>query len=74
LIKEPRRAVLAFCAGLLILRVIDLVPVIGNLVTFAATVFGLGALTVAGWRAARGSPATAPEHLSAGGTAPQVAP
>jgi len=74
LIKEPRRAVLAFCLGLLILRVIDLVPVIGNLVTFAATLFGLGALTVAGWRAARGSPATAAAHVSAGGTVPQVAP
>jgi cytoskeletal protein CcmA (bactofilin family) len=56
LIKEPRGLVLAFSVGLLILRVIDLIPLIGNLVTFAATVFGLGALTVAGWRAARGSP------------------
>ena len=59
LIKEPRGPVLAFCLGLLILRVVDLIPVLGNLVTFAATVFGLGALTVAAWRAARGSPAAA---------------
>jgi hypothetical protein len=58
LIKEPAGLVVAFVVGLLILRVIDLIPVIGNLVTFAATVFGLGALTVAAWRAARGSPAT----------------
>ncbi len=57
LIKEPSGVVLAFVVGLLILRVIDLIPGIGNLVTFAATVFGLGALTVAGWRAARGVPA-----------------
>ena len=65
---------LAFCGGLLILRVIDLIPVLGNLVTFAATVFGLGALTVAGWRAARGSRAAAAEPLSAGGIATPVAP
>jgi hypothetical protein len=57
LVKEPRGLVLAFSAGVLILRVVDLIPLIGNLVTFAATVFGLGALTIAGWRAARGSPA-----------------
>ena len=56
LIKEPTSAVLAFIVGLLILRVIDLIPGLGNLITFAATVFGLGALTVAGWRAARGAP------------------
>ena len=74
LIKEPRGPVLAFAAGLLILRVIDLIPVIGNLVTFAATVFGLGALTVAGWRAARGSPAAGAGQLSGGEIAPQVAP
>jgi hypothetical protein len=59
LIKEPSGLVLAFVVGLLILRVVDLIPAIGNLVTFAATVFGLGALTVAAWRAARGSPAIA---------------
>ena len=74
LIKEPRGPVLAFAVGLLILRVIDLIPVIGNLVTFAATVFGLGALTVAGWRAARGSPAAGAGQLSGGEIAPQVAP
>ena len=74
LIREPRGPVLAFAGGLLILRVIDLIPVIGNLVTFAATVFGLGALTVAGWRAARGSPAAGAGQLSGGEIAPQVAP
>jgi hypothetical protein len=57
LVKAPRGMVLAFSVGLLILRVVDLIPLIGNLVTFAATVFGLGALTVAAWRAARGSAA-----------------
>ena len=74
LIKEPRGPVLAFAVGLLILRVIDLIPLIGNLVTFAATVFGLGALTVAGWRAARGSPAAGAGQLSGGEIAPQDAP
>ena len=60
LIKEPRGLVLAFFVGLVILRVFDLIPALGNLVTFAATVFGLGALTVAAWRAARGGPPASP--------------
>ena len=54
LIREPTSIYLAFFVGLLILRVVDLVPVVGNLVTAVATVYGLGALTVAAWRAARG--------------------
>ena len=53
------RRVLAFLAGWGILRVLALVPVLGGLVWFGATVFGLGALGVAAWRA-RGGPATAP--------------
>jgi hypothetical protein len=64
MVKEPRGPVLAFFLGLLILRVVDLIPVLGNLVTFAATVFGLGALTVAAWRAARGSSAPRAGQLS----------
>jgi hypothetical protein len=54
LIREPTSAYLAFFVGLLVLRVVALIPVLGNLVTAAATVYGLGALTVAAWRAARG--------------------
>jgi hypothetical protein len=56
LIREPSSLYVAYVVGLLILRVIDLVPVLGNLITAAATVFGLGVLTVAAWRAARGKP------------------
>ncbi|MBD0292449.1 MAG: hypothetical protein ICV70_02595 [Jiangellaceae bacterium] len=54
--------VLAFLAGWAILRVLALVPVLGGLVGFAASVFGLGALIVAIWRArttARPAPAPA---------------
>ena len=56
LIREPTSVYLAFFIGLLILRVLDLIPVLGNLITAAATIFGLGALTVAAWRASRGRP------------------
>jgi hypothetical protein len=52
------RPVLGFLAGWVILRALALVPVLGGLVWFGATVFGLGALGVAAWRA-RGGPATA---------------
>jgi hypothetical protein len=54
LIREPTSVYLAFLVGLLILRVVDLIPVLGNLITAAATIFGLGALTVAAWRSAHG--------------------
>jgi hypothetical protein len=60
LVREPRSLVVAFLAGWAILRVVDLVPGLGNLASFAATVYGLGALAVAAWRAraARATPAT----------------
>ena len=45
--------VLAFLAGLAILRVLALIPILGGIVWFAATVVGLGALMVAIWRARR---------------------
>ncbi|MBA2624548.1 MAG: hypothetical protein H0U89_02925 [Acidimicrobiia bacterium] len=51
IVGEPRSLLLAFVAGWGILRLIDLVPVLGNLVTTLATIYGLGALTVAAWRA-----------------------
>jgi hypothetical protein len=58
LVKPPTTRMLAFLAGWLILRVIAIVPGIGGLVWFLATVFGLGALTVAARRAGRaGTPA-----------------
>ena len=45
----------AFLAGFGILRFAALVPVIGALVGLGATVYGLGALVIAGWRASRGT-------------------
>jgi hypothetical protein len=51
LVKGPGRAVLAFLAGWGILRAAAIIPVLGGLVWLAATVFGLGVLAVAAWRA-----------------------
>jgi len=47
----------AFLVGWAILRVVALIPVAGGLGWLAATVFGLGALIVAAWRARRHYPA-----------------
>ena len=62
IMREPRSIVVAFLVGWGILRLVDLVPGIGNLASFAATVYGLGALAVAAWRTrtARAAPAPAP--------------
>ena len=54
IVKPPTGRFLAFLAGWGILRVIALIPVLGGLAWFAATVFGLGALTIALWRSRRG--------------------
>lgn len=43
--------IVAFLAGWGVLRLLALIPILGGLVWFAATVFGLGALAVAIWRA-----------------------
>ncbi len=59
LVKEPKSVYLAFLAGFAILRLVGLVP-LGGLVTFLAAAFGLGALAMAGWRAARREPTQAP--------------
>jgi cytoskeletal protein CcmA (bactofilin family) len=56
LVGPPRGRVLAFLAGLAILRVLAIVPILGGIVWFAATVLGLGALLVATWRARREYP------------------
>jgi hypothetical protein len=53
LVKPPTSRLLAFLAGWLILRVVAIIPGIGGLVWFLATVFGLGALAVAARRAGR---------------------
>jgi ABC-type xylose transport system permease subunit len=50
----------AFIAGLAILRVLALIPILGGLLWFAATVFGLGLLVVAASRGRAAGPAAAP--------------
>jgi cytoskeletal protein CcmA (bactofilin family) len=55
LVGPPRGRVLAFLAGLAVLRLLAIIPVVGGIVWFAATVVGLGALMVATWRARRDS-------------------
>jgi hypothetical protein len=57
-VRPPRGRLLAFLAGLGILRLLALIPVLVGLVWFAATVLGLGALIVAIWRARTNSTAT----------------
>ena len=54
LIRPPRSRFLAFLVGWGILRLLALIPFFGGVVWFVATVFGLGALLVAGWRARSG--------------------
>jgi cytoskeletal protein CcmA (bactofilin family) len=56
LVRPPRGRVLAFLAGLAILRILAIIPIVGGIVWFAATVVGLGALLVATWRARRDYP------------------
>lgn len=51
ILRAPTAWVVAFLVGWGILRVAALIPVLGGLAWFAAVVFGLGALTVAIWRA-----------------------
>ena len=53
------RPLIGFFAGWAILRMLALVPVLGGLVWFGAVVFGLGALSVAAWRARSGPGTTA---------------
>jgi hypothetical protein len=54
MIKAPRNIFGAFFAGWGILRVLALLPGIGVLVWTGASIWGVGALTVAAWRASRG--------------------
>jgi hypothetical protein len=55
IIKTPRGRLLAFVAGWAIVRVIGLIPVVSGVSWGIGAVVGLGALTVATWRA-RGGP------------------
>jgi hypothetical protein len=73
LMKPPASPFLAFLVGWAILRVVALVPAAGGLTWFAATVFGLGALSVALWRA-RAAAGAPPMEAVPGGPSPQPAP
>jgi hypothetical protein len=70
LVKPPRHRFLAFLAGWAILRVATIVPFLGGLVWFAATVYGLGALAVAARGAGRMRPAAAPPMPAPAATTP----
>ena len=60
---EPRSRVLAFVIGWAILAAVAAIPIVGGVIWVAGAVFGLGAGTVAIWRA-RG---TTPRQPGAGG-------
>jgi hypothetical protein len=66
LVKPPRGRVLAFLAGWAIFSALLLVPFLGILAWLAATVFGLGVLGMALWRA-RSPTAPPPEARAAPG-------
>jgi hypothetical protein len=60
IVKAPTSRFLAFLAGLGLLRVLALIPVLGGLAWMLASIFGLGVLWVASRRAA-GEPTPAQE-------------
>lgn len=61
ILKEPTTSrYVAFLVGWGILRAVALIPILGGLGWLVATVFGLGALVVAAWRAGRAYPAAPP--------------
>jgi hypothetical protein len=71
ILKPPTNRFVAFLLGWGILRVIALVPGIGGLMFMVATVWGLGAIVVAAFRASRGVAPTGPAEIGgAPGTAP----
>lgn len=53
LIKPPTARALAVLVGILLLRLIALIPVVGGIVGALAAAFGMGAIAVASWRAGR---------------------
>lgn len=53
MLRERAGLVWSFVLGWLVLRLVGVLPVLGGLVTVAATVYGLGALLVAVWRMTR---------------------
>jgi cytoskeletal protein CcmA (bactofilin family) len=60
IVKPPRGRILAFLAGLAILRVAALIPILGLLVWLGAVVVGLGLLATAIWVAREPAVAHAP--------------
>lgn len=74
LVKEPRSSLGAFFAGWGILRVAALIPGIGVLVWIGASVWGLGALTLAAWRAGRAALEPPPEPKTPAVPPPSTAP
>jgi hypothetical protein len=65
IVKPPRERILAFLAGLAILRALALVPILGLLVWLAAVIVGLG-LIGAAIGAARSGPEAAPAPAGSG--------
>lgn len=53
LIKPPAARALAVLVGILLLRLVALIPVVSGIVGALAAAFGLGAVLVASWRAGR---------------------
>jgi len=51
ILKPPKARILAFLVGLVLLRLLALVPFVGGLISFLATLLGLGALALAAGRA-----------------------
>lgn len=73
---EPRSRVLAFVIGWAILTAVAAIPFVGGIIWVAGAVFGLGACTVAIWRARRtaGWPRVAGGRHRQGGKIPVVIP
>jgi hypothetical protein len=56
IVKEPRNRLVSFLVGWGILRVVAIIPVLGFFALAAATIYGLGCLTVAAYHARSGTP------------------
>jgi hypothetical protein len=66
IVKTPRSALLALLVGLLILRLLALIPIVAGIVGAIATVIGFGSIAVALWRARRPArPAATPAPATA---------
>lgn len=59
MVKEPSSRYLSFLAGFGILRLVGLIPIVGGIISFIVTAFGLGLLGVTVWRARKAPVAAA---------------